>query len=513
MENKKVLIRVRNLTKHFPIKKKSIFQRQQLYVQANDNISLDIYEGETLGLVGESGCGKSTLGRVILQLYPQTSGTTLYYGRTLEEFKPKYVRRVIHELPSIVTDYERLVQEKGHDLLAADFQSLDRRARRVRSRYEDALRIAGGLVLADDLQEVARALEAEYEAGSLYAPLAARLKDLEMNRDALEVLTDRTMEENKRLSDCKREIEELMPQLTKAKREFESKGAVIEELKERYASKDCFARLEAMQDDGIDLSKLTPSEMRVLRRELQIIFQDPYSSLNPRLTVGQLISEALTAHGIFKPGSRMLEQYVLGLMEQCGLQNYMLHRYPHQFSGGQRQRIGIARALAPQPKFVVCDEPVSALDVSIQSQIINLLLDLKEQKRLTYLFISHDLSVVKFISDRVGVMYLGNLVELTTPDEIFANPLHPYTEALLDAIPTTEDEGKKELAVIEGDIPSPINPPSGCRFHTRCKYAKEHCKQVVPEWREMKPGHFVACHYPLVNRGETVAEEAKSASS
>lgn len=191
----------------------------------------------------------------------------------------------------------------------------------------------------------------------------------------------------------------------------------------------------------------------------------------------------------------------------------MLHRYPHQFSGGQRQRIGIARALAPQPKFVVCDEPVSALDVSIQSQIINLLLDLKEQKRLTYLFISHDLSVVKFISDRVGVMYLGNLVELTTPDEIFANPLHPYTEALLDAIPTTEDEGKKELAVIEGDIPSPINPPSGCRFHTRCKYAKEHCKQVVPEWREMKPGHFVACHYPLVNRGETVAEEAKSASS
>ncbi|HHW98145.1 MAG TPA: ATP-binding cassette domain-containing protein [Firmicutes bacterium] len=513
MENKKVLIRIRNLTKHFPIKKKSIFQRQQLYVQANDNITLDIYEGETLGLVGESGCGKSTLGRVVLQLYPQTSGTTLYYGRTLEEFKPKYVRRVISQLPSIVTDYERLVAEKGQDLLTADFNSLDRSARRVRSRYEDALRIAGGLVLADDLHEVARALEAEYEASTVYAPLAARLVDLEMNRDALEKLSDRTMEENQRLADCKREIEALMPQLNRAKQEFETKREVIEKLKERYASKEGFEQLDEMQDDGIDLSKLTASEMRELRRELQVIFQDPYSSLNPRLTVGQLISEALTAHNIFKAGSRMLEQYVLNLMDKCGLQAYTLHRYPHQFSGGQRQRIGIARALAPQPKFVVCDEPVSALDVSIQSQIINLLLDLKEQQKLTYLFISHDLSVVKFISDRVGVMYLGTLVELTTPDEIFENPLHPYTEALLEAIPTTEDEAKKELTVIEGDIPSPINPPSGCRFHTRCKYATEHCKQVVPEWREMKPGHFVACHYPLSNRGETVAQEAKSASA
>ena len=183
--------------------------------------------------------------------------------------------------------------------------------------------------------------------------------------------------------------------------------------------------------------------MRILRRELQVIFQDPYSSLNPRLTVGQLISEALTAHGIFKSGSRSLEKYVLDIMDKCGMQAYTLHRYPHQFSGGQRQRIGIARALSVQPKFVVCDEPVSALDVSIQSQIINLLLDLKEQNKLTYLFISHDLSVVKFISDRIGVMYLGNLVELTSADEIFANPLHPYTEALLQAIPTTEDESSR----------------------------------------------------------------------
>ncbi|HBK86658.1 MAG TPA: ABC transporter ATP-binding protein [Firmicutes bacterium] len=513
MENKKVLIRIQNLTKHFPIKKKSIFQREQLFVQANDNITLDIYEGETFGLVGESGCGKSTLGRVILQLYPQTSGTTLYYGRTLEDFKPKYVRRVIHQLAGIVADYERLVAETGKDLLQEKLSTLNPRQRRVRSRYEDVLRIAGGLVLADDLHEVSRVLEAEYEASTIYSPLAARLVDLEMNRDVLENLENRTMEENQRLADCKQDIEQLMPQLKRAKLEFDTRQDALDKLKDRYASKEGFARLDKMQDHGIDLAKLTGEEIRVLRRELQVIFQDPYSSLNPRLTVGQLISEALTAHNIFKAGTRILEQFVLNIMDKCGLQPYTLHRYPHQFSGGQRQRIGIARALAPQPKFVVCDEPVSALDVSIQSQIINLLLDLKQQQRLTYLFISHDLSVVKFISDRIGVMYLGAMVELTTPEEIFQNPLHPYTEALLEAIPTTEDESKRELAVIKGDIPSPINPPSGCRFHTRCKYATEECKQVVPEWREMKPGHFVACHYPLLDRGEAGAEKVKGASA
>lgn len=513
MENKKVLIRVQNLTKHFPIKKKSIFQRDQLFVQANDNITLDIYEGETFGLVGESGCGKSTLGRVVLQLYPQTSGTTLYYGRTLEEFKPKYVRRVISHLPVTVVEYERVTAEAGKDLLAEQPALLTGRQRKVRSRYEDALRIAGGLVLADDLHEVSRALEAEYEASALYAPLAARLVDLEISRDALEGLENRTMEENQRLADCREELAALMPELKKAKFVHETRRDAIEKLKDRYAKKEGFARLDQMQDHGIDLAKLSGEEMRVLRRELQVIFQDPYSSLNPRLTVGQIISEALTAHNIFRAGTRMLEQFVLNIMDKCGLQAYTLHRYPHQFSGGQRQRIGIARALAPQPKFVVCDEPVSALDVSIQSQIINLLLDLKQQQKLTYLFISHDLSVVKFISDRIGVMYLGALVELTTPEEIFQNPLHPYTEALLEAIPTTEDESKKELAVIKGDIPSPINPPSGCRFHTRCKYATEECKAVVPQWLEIKPGHFVACHYPLVNRGEAVVQEVQGAST
>ena len=329
MENeRKILIHVEDVKMHFPIKKKSLFNRHEVSVKAVDGISLDIWEGETLGLVGESGCGKSTLGRVILQLYRQTAGKVIY--------------------------------------------------------------------------------------------------------------------------------------------------------------------------DGKDLSTLSKEEMRRLRKELQIVFQDPYSSLNPRLTVGNLISEALVAHDVMKKGSPELEKYTLDIMDRCGLQNYMLHRYAHQFSGGQRQRIGIARALALQPRFIVCDEAVSALDVSIQSQIINLLIDLKEQDHLTYLFISHDLSAVKFISDRVGVMYLGNLVELAPSDLIFAEPCHPYTQALLEAIPTTEEASNKELQTIEGDIPSPVNPPPGCKFHTRCKYATEKCSKECPAWREYRPGHYVACHYPLM---------------
>ena len=250
-----------------------------------------------------------------------------------------------------------------------------------------------------------------------------------------------------------------------------------------------------MLDDGIDLSRLRYSENRLLRKDIQIIFQDPYSSLNPRMTIGQIIGEGLTTHKFFKPRDPQMKEYILDIMAQCGLQGYMMHRYPHQFSGGQRQRICIARALAVKPKFIVCDECVSALDVSIQSQIINLLEELKERENLTYLFISHDLSVVRYISDRIGVMYLGNMVELGTAEEIFADPRHPYTVALLSSIPTTDAEAlKKERILLEGNIPSPIRPPEGCKFHTRCYMACDKCKRVPPPYVEVKPGHFVACH-------------------
>jgi peptide/nickel transport system ATP-binding protein len=228
-----------------------------------------------------------------------------------------------------------------------------------------------------------------------------------------------------------------------------------------------------------------------------LIFQDPYSSLNPRLTVGQIISEGLYAHKMFLKNDKSIQDYVIDTMNKCGLAPYFLHRYPHQFSGGQRQRIGIARSVALSPKFIVCDEAVSALDVSIQSQIINLLLDLKKKEDLTYLFISHDLSVIKYISDRVGVMYLGNIVELAETEELYTRPMHPYTEALLSAIPTTDVEDDRKIEILEGDIPSPIKPPSGCKFHTRCKYATEICEKVIPIFEEARLGHFVACHHKL----------------
>ena len=247
--------------------------------------------------------------------------------------------------------------------------------------------------------------------------------------------------------------------------------------------------------NGQEVYDLSAKEMRALRTKMQIIFQDPFSSLSPRMPVGEIIGEAVREHNLVSKAE--FNDYIDQVMDNCGLQPFHKDRYPHEFSGGQRQRICIARALALNPEFIVCDEPVSALDVSIQAQIINLLLDLKEQQNLTYMFITHDLSVVKYISDRVGVMYLGTMVELAAADEIFHHPIHPYTEALLNAIPTTDTVGAKELSILEGDIPSPVNPPKGCKFHTRCKYCTEICTQVVPEWEEVRPNHFVACHHKL----------------
>lgn len=328
---RKKLFHIEDVKQYFPVKKTG-FKEEQKYVRAVDGITLDIYEGETLGLVGESGCGKSTLGRTLLQLYPLTEGKITYYKSAGRE---------------------------------------------------------------------------------------------------------------------------------------------------------------------IELGALPLDEMRGLRRELQLIFQDPYSSLNPRMTVGQIIGEGLVSHGIFKRGDPAMRDYIIKVMEECGLDAYFFGRYPHQFSGGQRQRIGIARSLALNPRFVVCDEAVSALDVSIQSQILNLLSDLKKKSELTYLFITHDLSVVKYISDRIGVMYLGNIVELADTESLFRHSYHPYTEALLSAIPTTELEDKRERILLEGDIPSPVNPPSGCKFHTRCRYCTEKCLAEEPELKDLGMGHFVACHYPL----------------
>ncbi|KAF0197041.1 MAG: peptide/nickel transport system ATP-binding protein [Bacillota bacterium] len=244
--------------------------------------------------------------------------------------------------------------------------------------------------------------------------------------------------------------------------------------------------------DGIDLRKLKAEELRQKRKDMSIIFQDPYSSLNPRMTVGDIIGEPLLVHGMTDNKQRTAA--VHAMLEEVGLAPYHYRRFPHEFSGGQRQRVGIARAVISSPKLIVCDEPVSALDVSIQSQILNLLKDLQRTHNLTYLFIAHNLSVVKHISDRVGVMYLGKFVELAVPKALFAHPMHPYTQALLSAIPHANPDIRMDRLMLKGDVPSPVNPPSGCRFHTRCSVAVDRCKVEDPEWREIRPDHFVACH-------------------
>ncbi|HZY42296.1 MAG TPA: ABC transporter ATP-binding protein [Anaerolineae bacterium] len=319
------LVEVRNLKKHFPVKRGIVIQRTVGAVRAVDGISFDLARGETLGLVGESGCGKTTAGRTLLALYPPTAGS---------------------------------VQIDGQDV-------------------------------------------------------------------------------------------------------FASKGR----------------------------------ELLIIRRKAQMIFQDPFASLNPRWTVNAIVSEPLRVHRMIGNAKQRTDR-VVELLELVGLNARHLNRFPHEFSGGQRQRIGTARALASEPQFIVCDEPISALDVSIQAQVVNLLEDLQDRLGLTYLFIAHDLSMVRHICDRVAVMYLGIMVELAPRDDLYETPLHPYTQSLLSAVPIPDPkkERGRQRIILAGDVPSPINPPSGCRFHPRCPIARAHCSQITPEWREIRSGHWVACH-------------------
>jgi len=511
-KDKKVLIRVENLKKYFPLKKKSVFNSEQLYVKANEDITLDIYEGETLGLVGESGCGKSTLGRTLLQLYDQTDGRTIYYGRDIDDFAPKYVldtlknlssqRHKLRELEKKQKDIQKIYDslEEGPEKYRT-LEKLRLAEKEARLLYLDLAQLIGGFMVAEDLNPVSDILMKQHN----YAIETRKLKNkINETRIEMEAAKSLLKEQGKSQKDIENEtnkylatIKNMENELAKIEKALNSINTDIQKMLDKYRDHPDFEKHEAYRDKGINLAKLTEEEMRLLRKDLQLIFQDPYSSLNPRLTVGQIISEGLYSHKIFAKKDKNVQNYILKTMDNCGLAPYFVHRYPHQFSGGQRQRIGIARSIALSPKFIVCDEAVSALDVSIQSQILNLLLDLKEQKNLTYLFISHDLSVIKYISDRVGVMYVGNIIELAETEELYEHPMHPYTEALLLAIPTTDVDDNREIQVLEGDVPSPIKPPSGCKFHTRCKYATDICKMVVPKWEEARPGHFVACHHKL----------------
>lgn len=337
----KKLLKVEHLYQYFPA---GGFGKNKKYVQAVDDVSFYINEGETLGLVGESGCGKTTTGRSLLRLYEPTKGRVIFDDQVIFDSG---------DVP--------IIGEDGKDTA-----------------------------------------------------------------------------------------------------EFGKKTAV---------------------------------DMKPLRRQMQIVFQDPYASLDPRMTVGDIIGEAIDIHGLAKDKDDRFNQ-IITLLQQVGLNSEHANRYPHEFSGGQRQRVGIARALAVNPKFIVCDEPISALDVSIQAQVVNMFEDLQAERGLTYLFIAHDLSVVKHISHRIGVMYLGKMVELADSNELVFNPRHPYTKSLISAIPIADPEVARnsKRIILEGDVPSPLNPPSGCRFRTRCPYATEQCAAEVPKWREIEKGHFAACH-------------------
>src|SRR5699024_9456916 len=262
--------------------------------------------------------------------------------------------------------------------------------------------------------------------------------------------------------------------------------------------------------EGQNLGDLNKQQILNMRQDMQMIFQDPYASLNPRMKVGEIIAAPLVAYN----KTDALKKQVLELMDIVGLKREYYNRYPHEFSGGQRQRIGIARAIALRPKLIVCDEPVSALDVSIQSQILNLLARLQEEFNLTYIFIGHGLPAVKHISDEIAVMYLGRIVELASKEALFKQPLHPYTEGLISAVPIPDPalRDKKEKIILEGDIPSPVNPPSGCHFHTRCPFATEKCKTEIPEFKEERPGHFVACHYPLFDATGIIMDDSSEES-
>ena len=515
--NTNLILEVKNLQKHFPIAK-SFFGKDIAFLKAVDNVSFKLDKGKTIGVVGESGCGKTTLGRTILQLYSTTGGKSIYHGYQVTEFCPSYYLKGIEQIKSLKVQYEALKDqltactgeicyqldsnitlEKLDSLyyhyvnLAATSTSDTEKANAEKTVHalesmkevlETASSITGGLILSD--------LKVTLPVLKQKITICKELKKLKDKEVKLNKLIQNEKTDSEKYNELKVELTSVLENISNIKHEVENLSVKLTELLNEFKELPLFKELENNFDGGLDLARLTKTELRSLRTEIQLIFQDPYSSLPPRMTIGEILCEPVKVHNIV-PKDQVYE-HVHKVMKMCGLQPQYFDRYPHEFSGGQRQRICIARALVVNPKLVICDEPVSALDVSIQAQIINLLKQLQNELGLTYMFISHDLSVVKYITDSIMVMYLGNVMEHGDTDDIFENPLHPYTKALFSAVPVPDPDAKMNRIILKGDIPSPANPPKGCKFHTRCDKCVSACKVLAPKFIEHSPNHFVACH-------------------
>ncbi|NCC78737.1 MAG: ATP-binding cassette domain-containing protein [Clostridia bacterium] len=517
MREKTPLIEVRKVKKYFKVNR-----RQQL--KALDDISFVLNKGDRFAVVGESGCGKSTLGKVLLRLHDASSGAMIYHGKTLSDLNPSYVMKEVKKLPEYQKKASLYYQEslkheeklhafrnqleeidaegsekesKKHSQLEKKILKLEfdvKEARKNSSRQlREGAKICGSLILVKEIDEIS----------SLYEKAARNLEKVFLLKKELKKEREESLglPEGEALSASKEKMKELMGRIAEAKAEGNGflaeaesyKGKTILPIHERAQFEHYLDRLERHKIDSIDLTKLTTKEMRMQRKDMQMIFQDPAASLDPRMTIGKIIEEGLLIHTDYNAAQR--KKVALDLIEKVGLKAAHYDSYPNTISGGQKQRVGIAKALALNPDFLILDESVSALDVSVQAQILKLLTDLHEELDLTYLFITHDLGVVKHFCDRLMVMYLGYNFEYGSAAKIFEKPMHPYTQSLLASVPrlrTREDE--REEDVIRGEIPSPINAPPGCPFNTRCPHAMEVCRKVKPKLILLEEDHSVACH-------------------
>ena len=481
-----LILEVKHLKKYFPLSK-DLFGKTLTSLKAVDDVSFTLEKGKTIGVVGESGCGKTTLGRTILQLYDTTGGKSIYYGHTVDEFLPNYYLKSIKNLSNYKKEYNKLKEELGtllSDKLLKDDNYI-------------TLNILDTLLKTYETK-LSELDDSDKENVKLFNSVIKCILKIKELLDKVSSICGGLIIVNE--DDVFSLLEEKVKLCTNFKK---TKSAEVKEkinnvteqinlIKKQYVNNKLFNELEENIETGLNLALLTKEELRSLRTEIQLIFQDPYSSLPPRMTIGEILSEAVKVHKIVP--KEEVNAHIRKIMKMCGLQPQYYDRYPHEFSGGQRQRICIARALAVNPKLVICDEPVSALDVSIQAQIINLLKQLQNELGLTYMFISHDLSVVKYITDSIIVMYLGNTMEIGDTNDIFENPLHPYTKALFSAVPVPDPDAKMNRIILKGDIPSPANPPKGCKFHTRCESCMNVCKFKTPKFIEHTKNHFVTCH-------------------